>query len=109
MKRILNALFDYWAATERLLLVIVLLLLILLAVLQILLRNLFDTSLFWIDPFNRLLVLWLAVLGAMVATREREHIAIDALKHYFTQRASSMMSSPTNRQLSPNSLPGHLN
>jgi len=70
------------ATTEQLLLVFVLLTMITLAVLQIILRNVFGTSLFWIDPFNRLLVLWLAILGAMVATREREHIAVDALKHY---------------------------
>lgn len=82
MKRILTALSDGWAITERTLLVGVLLLMIGLAVLQILLRNVFDSSLFWIDPLNRLLVLWVALLGAMVATREREHIAVDLLKHY---------------------------
>jgi len=73
---------DYWALLERFLLVAVLLSMIIFAVIQILLRNLFDSSLFWIDPLNRLLVLWLAILGAMVATRESEHIAIDVLKHY---------------------------
>ena len=77
-KRFINA----FAWAENLLLAGVLLVMILLAVTQILLRNLFDTSLFWIDPFNRLLVLWLAILGAMVATREREHIAIDIARHY---------------------------
>lgn len=53
-----------------------------LAVLQIGLRNLAGTSWFWIDPANRLLVLWLALLGALVATRKGEHLAIDALRHY---------------------------
>ncbi|MDN3650304.1 TRAP transporter small permease [Reinekea marina] len=75
---------ERWASFEKGLLVAILLCMILLAVLQIVLRNVFGTSLFWIDPFNRLLVLWLAVLGAMVATKEGEHIAIDALKHYWT-------------------------
>lgn len=55
-----------------------------LAVLQIGLRNLLGTSWFWIDPANRLLVLWLALLGALVATRRGEHIAIDALRHYLS-------------------------
>jgi len=73
---------DVWALTERMALVAVLLSMIGFAVLQIVLRNLFDTSLFWIDPLNRLLVLWLAILGAMVATREQEHISIDVLRHY---------------------------
>ncbi|MFQ3232150.1 TRAP transporter small permease [Reinekea sp.] len=73
---------EHWARIERGLLVLVLLCMIILAVLQIILRNVFDTSMFWIDPLNRLFVLWLAILGAMVATKEGEHIAIDALKHY---------------------------
>lgn len=72
----------FWARLERLLLISILLSMISLAVLQIVLRNIFEMSLFWIDPFNRLLVLWLAVLGAMVATRERQHISIDVLRHY---------------------------
>jgi TRAP-type C4-dicarboxylate transport system permease small subunit len=75
---------ETWARIERALLVLVLLSMIIFAVLQILLRNFFDTSLFWIDPLNRLLVLWLAILGAMVATKEGEHIAVDALKHYIS-------------------------
>lgn len=77
--------FSGWAHVERWLLVLVLTLMILLAVLQIVLRNVFDTSLFWIDPFNRILVLWLAMLGSMVATREGEHIAIDAIKLYLPE------------------------
>lgn len=77
---------DYWARLEVLALTLILLMIILLSILQILLRNVFDTSLFWIDPLNRLSVLWLAILGAMVATRKREHIAIDVLKHYITGR-----------------------
>lgn len=44
---------------------------------QIVLRNLFESSISWIDPFLRITVLWLALMGAMVATRERAHIAID--------------------------------
>ncbi len=49
------------------------------AVGQIILRNLFDSGLLWAESFLRILVLWVAVLGAMVATREKNHINIDAL------------------------------
>lgn len=49
------------------------------AVGQILLRNLFDTGLMWSETFLRVLVLWVAMLGAMVATREGKHICIDLL------------------------------
>lgn len=72
------------ARLERGLLALSLLAMVSLSVIQILLRNLAGTSWFWIDPFNRLLVLWLALLGALVATRSGEHIAIDALKHYLS-------------------------
>ena len=52
---------------------------ILLASGQILLRNLFEIPIIWIDPLLRVAVLWLALQGAMVATREKTHIAIDLL------------------------------
>lgn len=84
MKSVINAFAERWAKAEIFLLAFILLLMISLAVLQILLRNVFGTSLFWIDPLNRLLVLWVAILGAMVATREKAHIAVDVLKHYLT-------------------------
>ena len=50
---------------------------IFLAVTQIVLRNVFDSGLQWIDPLLRLLVLWVGMAGAMVATREDHHISID--------------------------------
>ncbi|MGI9322940.1 MAG: TRAP transporter small permease [Pseudomonadales bacterium] len=49
------------------------------AVGQILLRNLFDSGFLWAESFLRILVLWVAMLGAMVATREKNHICIDLL------------------------------
>lgn len=82
--KMLHSISRAWAWVEVGALVIVLFTMMSLAVLQIVLRNGFDTSLFWIDPLNRLLVLWLAVLGAMIATRERQHIAIDFLQHYLS-------------------------
>ena len=61
------------------LLALMLLALLLLAVSQIALRVFFDTGLIWSEPVSRLLVLWLALLGGLAATREGKHIAIDAL------------------------------
>ena len=49
------------------------------ALIQIVLRNVFDSGLLWAESFLRILVLWIAILGAMVATRERNHISIDLL------------------------------
>ena len=64
------------------LLVSLLVLMVLLATGQILLRNLFDAGLSWGDPSLRLMVLWLALLGAMAATRDDNHIRIDLLSRY---------------------------
>lgn len=46
---------------------------------QIILRNLWLTSLSWGDPLLRLMVLWVGLLGAMAATRDANHIRIDLL------------------------------
>jgi TRAP-type C4-dicarboxylate transport system permease small subunit len=64
------------------LLVSALISMLLVAVLQIILRNFFDAGIFWAELFLRILVLWVAMLGAMVATRESSHISIDAFSRY---------------------------
>lgn len=53
--------------------------LLLLSLAQIGLRMFFDTGLAWAEPLSRAGVLWLALLGALGATRGQRHIAIDAL------------------------------
>lgn len=53
--------------------------LLLVSVLQIALRLLFDSGMAWAEPVSRAGVLWLALLGALGATRAGKHIAIDAL------------------------------
>lgn len=57
---------------------------VLIAAAQILLRNLFDSGLHWGDPVLRLLVLWLTMLGALLATRNNRHIRIDLLSRYLS-------------------------
>ncbi len=65
---------------------------ILLAGLQILLRNFFDAGLLWIDPLLRILVLWLGLLGAAVATRRDRHIRIDLLPQRLGRSAERWLS-----------------
>ncbi len=72
---------------EDLLLVGMLCGMILLAMLQIVLRNLWNTSLVWGDPSLRIAVLWVTLLGAMAATRERHHIHIDLISRLLPPRA----------------------
>lgn len=54
--------------------------LLLLAVLQIVLRLAFETGLIWAEPLSRMGVLWVALLGALGATRQRQHIMIDVFQ-----------------------------
>lgn len=44
---------------------------------QIVLRNVFSVGLPWADGLVRLAVLWLALAGAIAASRDRKHIAIN--------------------------------
>ena len=55
---------------------------ILLSSAQILLRNVFDSGLAWADPLLRLSVLWVGVLGAMLATHYDKHIRIDLITRF---------------------------
>ena len=58
-----------------------LLVMLCMALLQIVMRNFFESGFLWAESFLRVLVLWVAVLGAMVATRERNHINIDPVSY----------------------------
>jgi TRAP-type C4-dicarboxylate transport system permease small subunit len=60
-------------------LVSLLLSMIIMAVVQIVMRNLFSSGIIWADSFVRITVLWLTLVGAMVASRNGKHIAIDGL------------------------------
>ena len=61
----------------------------LLAVGQIVLREVFNTGIIWADELVRLIVLWLAMMGAMAACREDRHIRIDALSYLFSDNVIS--------------------
>jgi TRAP-type C4-dicarboxylate transport system permease small subunit len=56
--------------------------LVLLAVAQILLRNVWSVGLPWADGLVRIVVLWLAILGAVAAARDHKHIAINLTQRY---------------------------
>ncbi len=70
---------------EDVILVGLLFLMILLAVSQILLRNLFDGGVVWGDPLLRVLVLWIGLIGAMVATRQERQIRMDVFTRYLSR------------------------
>ena len=77
---------------EDSILVGLLLLMMTLAVLQIFLRNLLETGIVWSDVLVRILVLWVGLLGAMVASRQGNHINIDILDRFLPERAKVVVS-----------------
>jgi TRAP-type C4-dicarboxylate transport system permease small subunit len=60
--------------------------LVLFASAQIVLRNFFSIGLTWSDGLIRLVVLWLALLGALAASREGRHITMGAVTRWLPQR-----------------------
>ncbi len=67
-----------------------LLLMIIMAVAQIFLRNLFDSGILWGDPLVRTLVLWIGLIGAMVASRNNHHISIDVISRYLPDQIKKL-------------------
>jgi len=70
---------------ENLLISVFALALVVLAGLQIVLR-LAENGLVWLDPVLRVLVLWVALLGALAAARHDKHISLDVLGRLLTGR-----------------------
>lgn len=73
-------------ALEDGILIVLLTAMLLLGVTQILLRNFFDSGLLWAGPLLRVMLLWVGMLGAMVASRQDKHIAIDVLSRLVGER-----------------------
>jgi TRAP-type C4-dicarboxylate transport system permease small subunit len=67
---------------EDALLVLILAAMVILSATQIILRNLFDGAILWADPMLRVGVLWVGMIGAMVATRSDKQISVDALSRF---------------------------
>jgi TRAP-type C4-dicarboxylate transport system permease small subunit len=75
------------ARVEDVLLVLLLGVMIVVATAQILLRDVWRSGLMWGDPLTKVLVLWVALLGAMAAAHEGNHITVDVLSRYLPPRA----------------------
>jgi TRAP-type C4-dicarboxylate transport system permease small subunit len=65
--------------------------LMILAFAQVILRNLFDEGLVWSDPVLRVMVLWVGLLAALVASRDDRHIAIDLLTRWVGERPRAVL------------------
>jgi TRAP-type C4-dicarboxylate transport system permease small subunit len=91
VNRLAGTLARGFARLEDLLLALLLTGMIGLASAQILLRNAFGSGFAWGDPLLRLGVLWLALLGAMAASRDGGHITVDALTRLLPARAKRIV------------------
>jgi TRAP-type C4-dicarboxylate transport system permease small subunit len=60
------------------------------AVTQIVLRNLMGGGIVWGEILVRVLVLWIGLVGAMVASRKGKHISIDVVNRYLPPRAKEI-------------------
>ncbi len=69
---------------EDWLLVSMLAAMVVLAVTQIVYRNVAGGGVAWIDPMLRMLVLWVALSGAVIASRTDNHIRIDFFARYIS-------------------------
>lgn len=72
---------------ETIMLCIAMAVMIGLAALQIIMRNGFGVGIGWADEVLRILVLWIGMLGAVVASRAHRHLAVDVLSHYLSAPA----------------------
>lgn len=93
---ILSKLHRALLKAETLLLASLLISLILIAVTQVLMRNAFDSGLLWADAYTRISVLWIALLGAMIGSRQQNHIAIDILIRKMPQQWKQKIQRITN-------------
>jgi TRAP-type C4-dicarboxylate transport system permease small subunit len=79
MMQFFSRLHRWLLQTEIFLLVMFFLSLVLIAVAQIIMRNFFASGIVWAESYVRIVVLWLAMIGAMLASHNDQHIAIDVL------------------------------
>lgn len=79
-----------WAWLENTLVVLILACMLVSAIVQVGLRNGFDSGIAWVEAFQQYALLWLAFLGASIASRERKHISIDAFLLLLPERFRKM-------------------
>lgn len=80
------------SAIEDSLLVFILVALIVMAGAQILLRNVFGAGVSDMDSLARLMVLWLGMFGAVVASRKKKHINVDVLSPRLPKKARTLVA-----------------
>jgi TRAP-type C4-dicarboxylate transport system permease small subunit len=89
LRRLGAARLDVWTRRiESALFSIILATMLLFSFLQVILRNFFHKGILWFDPLVRTLVLWVAFLGALVATSNARHLHIDVIRRMMSESTS---------------------
>jgi len=73
--------------SEDILLCLLLTIMLSLVCVQIFMRSVLSSGLLWADPLLRYLVLWCGLLGALKATGQRKHIALDFSSYLLPESA----------------------
>jgi TRAP-type C4-dicarboxylate transport system permease small subunit len=84
MKHFLLAAGRTFSRAEDILLALLLAVMCLFAVAQIIQRNIWGSGFVWTDELLRILVLWLTMLGSIIASRVDNHIRMDLLLQLFS-------------------------
>lgn len=87
-----NKLLSFLHRVEEALLALLLTAMIGVAATQVVLRNFFEGGIYWGDSAVRVMVLWVALLGAMVASRRDEHIRIDIAGRFLPEHLKPHVS-----------------
>lgn len=85
-KKTADKVFDALASVEKCLVALCLSGMVILVLVQIFLRNFFNSGIIGGDSIVKHLVLWVGFLGAGLATREASHIRIDVASKIFPDR-----------------------
>lgn len=80
----------FGTALENALLVILLGAMMLLAVSQIVMRMFFDAGLIWADELLKIMVLWIALIASVAASRNQRHLRIDILSRFLPVRIARL-------------------
>lgn len=86
----------FGTAVENLLLVVLLGAMMLLAVGQIALRIFFSSGMIWADELLKIMVLWVALVASVAASRNQRHLRIDLLSHVVPPRLARLPESLVN-------------
>jgi TRAP-type C4-dicarboxylate transport system permease small subunit len=87
MLKVLNA---GLARIEAFSLMACLLTMLFLATFQVLARNFAGVGFVWMDIVVRILVLWVGLLGAALATQEGHHLSIDVLSKFLPKKVAAI-------------------